>query len=306
MVNMRLLGIVTCCLTLHLPHVSASNELVLVSPTSVVIKPCQPVYIVLEGPAQIDDEENAFQAVSEITVNQRTYRMRTPGVNGAALVFANEFKSDESPDSPPAVRLTVVVYWDAEDTDFVFREPGSYVVGIGESTSVTVKVEQPTLSELHVIDKMRALGAPFALYCMQLAGRGEHGVADALESLAPLSKGTAYESLIGVALGISKLYNFKLVGDPDPADFLAQRTSVAKEYLERFCQSDPTSPVSCAAAYNVSTAMSQQAQFLRSRDPQVAEQLIVDSRALLLGISESKYAAQFGPLAMKALQTHGQ
>lgn len=303
MVTMTRLTIVTCCLTFHLPDVSKANDLTLVSPTSVVIKPCQPVYIVLEGPAPADIEGAGFQAVSEIMVNQRTYRMLAPGVWGAAIVFAVEIESDENPDAPRSMRLTVVVYWDAEDSDFVFREPGSYEVRIGESPPVTVSVEQPTSSERLVIDKMAALGASFALYCMKLGGRAPDGVRDALEPLAVQAKGTAYEDLIGVALGISKLHDVRIVGEPDPADFLAHRTSVAKELLQRFCKTNPTSPVSCAAAYKISAAMSRQAEFLRSRDPQLAKQLFAESKALLVGISESKYAGQFGPLAKKALQT---
>ncbi len=101
-----------------------------------------------------------------VMVNDREYGSLGRGTNAVAFFLLDRSSVRRTGDDTVSFRAIAMMYWNIEDEDFVFSEPGRYRVRFHPEARVEVVVEQPTKDEEEIIARMRDLGLGFAKFIM--------------------------------------------------------------------------------------------------------------------------------------------
>ena len=104
----------------------------LASASTVHIKPCEPVFVVLEATVDASVDERHIARVGKdlsasVTVNGREHvnEFRSTVFNPVAGFIPDKRSLSEESESAKSCRVLVVLHWNGDDKRFLFSEPGA-------------------------------------------------------------------------------------------------------------------------------------------------------------------------------------
>lgn len=226
------------------------------SETTVHIKPCEPVFVILDVTIGSSRDEGAMREAPpelalRVVVNDRTYGSRMTGVNAVASFLLNRSSVKTIDDSLKSFQVVAIMYWNAEDEDYVFNSPGLYHVEFHREAEFDVIVEQPSREEQKIVAQIQGLGVAFALFALDPTdyNRGK-AVSPRVEQMLEEYPDTAYTRYLSIPLGIYKFYRERPKSGPDRERYLAERRKV-KKYFEPHSQGEIKSILEAGAAYHL-------------------------------------------------------
>ncbi|MGB2984439.1 MAG: hypothetical protein WBE26_01035 [Phycisphaerae bacterium] len=265
------------------------------SETTVRIKPCEPVFVILDVTAGSSRDQETMrepppELARHVLVNDRSYGARMTGVNAVAFFLLNKSSVKTIDDDIKSFQVVAIMYWNAEDEDYLFNSPGLYHVEFHPEARVDVIVEQPTREEQRIVAQMEDLGVVFALFVLDPTdyNRGK-AVSPRVEQMLEEHPDTAYTRYLSIPLGIYKFYKERPKPGPDRERYLVERRKV-KKYFEPYCKGEIKSLLEAGAAYHLAMIELEESRAgPHGRSPE-AETTRRHAIALLEKVKNSPYA----------------
>jgi len=255
----------------------------IVSEGIVRIRPLEPVFVVFEGDPLTKTERVKRSVVlrelcARTLVNGKEYRQRMSDVNSVMWFTDDNWQllGEDGQDDP--VRIISLLYVDAEEKDFLFRNPGRYEVVFENYGEIIVEVEPAPLVDLPVQREMQDIGIELALWLLSLGDHRAPAIADRVERLLAQYPDTVYKDWLGLGLAASKVRRFHYP-EGNPRSFGCEKMNLAEEQLGAYAGNLRKSPLHTEAAFMHAEAVANAA--LRRR-PCPGDTVAVKNRAITL------------------------
>lgn len=236
----------------------------IVQHSSLTIKPCQTVTVVIEVKVEQAVEEShwrriAHQISQTVRVNGREFRNRLSSPV-SSLNDAADFRLCENRVSINGVRdgnkcdrrqIIATMFVNGADRECLFSESGRYqvefVVG-NEVLTLEVHVEEPTSEEHNIIEAISDV--PVLLFLMDPED-SQYANAETLTLIESLVQhDTAYKKMLSLARGVAP-ESTRFIVPPTSPDFQEKRVAAVRaryEWLAPFCSDEITSRLQATAA----------------------------------------------------------
>lgn len=298
--NRQLLGIVAgACLLSPMVYGDAAIRSVRVASEAVVrVKPCEPVFVLLnviaEAPA---DQGKMWEVPSElaerVVINGRDYGSLGRGANAAGFFLLNNGSVTTVGNSDREFYVVVMLCWSIEDKEYLFSEAGVYRVELYPGARVEVIVERPTADERSAVRELRDSGPEFAMFVMNSGNQSARELVPRAEEMLERYGNTVYAKHLSIALGTVKLRavnpKFDAEGKCDPRTYVGERVAVARKYFEPYCRGDLESPFQAAAAYQLGEELAAQLRFMPEDAREERTRVRSEARVLLQKVKDSPY-----------------
>ena len=273
------------------------------SDTTVRIKPYEPVFVVLDVTAESSANQGKMwdpplELARRIVINDTEYALQF-NANPVAVLSLDRSSIKQVNDDTKTFRVLAMLYWNIQENDYLFTEPGFYDVELYPGAGVKIIVEDPIEQERGIIAEIRDLGLDFAMFVMNPADQRSARFAPSAEQMLTKYRDTAYAKYLSISLGLIKLraqrHETYAKSDIDLRSLAEQQVLLAREYFEPYCSGEIDSLFEAAAAYE----LAQKELDLVRRRRDLPTQQIVDVRRKAKGLFEkvkdSPYSLDFGP-----------
>lgn len=279
---------------------SMVESVVVSSPGTVHIKPCQPVCVVLE----VKHTPEASGAAIGTIVHELTQSVRVHGPTaetscteaGCGFVYADERSVRKQGAVPGSCTVVCIVYWNAQGETYVFDGPGAYRVEFGAWAAFDVIVDEPTEAERALAGRLRAGGEALGMCAFGSTDNRCLEWIPQIEQLLCDHPDTAYTPALSVVLGWGKLrmivQEASARQESDLAKLTGERMACAHKYIEPYCRGELDSLLKVGAAYQLAEVMQERIQSLDKTDRAAADKLRNEARELLQKVKDSPYAVE--------------
>jgi hypothetical protein len=206
-----------------------------------------------------------------------------------------------------AADVVVLLYWNAEDEDFLFTTPGEYDVQFGEWTSATVVVDNPTEKEQHVIAQMRDVALALAMFVMSPEDNRAVQLLPRVQPILESDPQGVYAKYLSISCGRVMLRHigYDASGKQllDWRRRIEEKAKCARQYLEPWCTGEIGSIFEAGGVYALARVRSEQLRLARESENQSeAESMRREAETLLRKLLASPYCLERAPKAASLLK----
>lgn len=273
------------------------ESLRVVSESPARIKPCEPLFVILDVtvPGFLDESEirkvvHDLRRATIVTDKKSGVRLHDPEVYPAAVVFLNEWSIRAGADDKKSFQAVALLYWNAEVEDYLFGRPGVYQIAFDPQLALEVTVEHPTKAEQDIIRKMMKIGEASTAFFIGSIDGAAKGLGSVIEGMLEQFPDTAYTPYLSMSLGLSKIRDVRYGPGIDPKGVLSERVRLASKYLVPYCTSAMKSPLQAAAAVRLAEIRLAQSRAKREGDSERAATFRREAKALLERVKDSPYS----------------
>jgi len=273
----------------------------ILSDKEVRIKPCQPVYVLLQLVVSSDSEKPSINDIisdfsREVKVNGKAYPSYIPEANAAAFFMPIQSSVEKKEDGTFSMLTYGHLAWNYVEQDFAFHRLGVYQIEFQYGAHLKVIVDQSTPEEREVVKQLSEIGQEFSTFMVNPENaKLLDTVAPRVEKILDRYPDTAYSRLLSVHLGFSKLRALPIPRGTrgDAIAYIAERVAICRKYFLPYVNDEITSPWESAAAYYLARELR---SYMRSNPEAPAEELATakgEAIALFQKVRDSPFSARY-------------
>lgn len=293
---------------------SSVRSVRVVSESPIHVKPCEPVFVLLEVTAPASADRRAIRRIPQelaahVAVDKRDYdvEFNITGLNPVAAFYVDRWRITDVDDQTKSCPVVAMLFWNYLNATCVFAEAGTHRVEFLSEVYVDVVVEPPTKDEQEVVAEIHRLGLEFVAFVADLQDfkRAEPVMPD-VERLLERHPDSVHAGFLSICLGIAKLpaVRHECFGSPevDATACAEKQVAHAKRYFEPYCQGKIKSVFGAMARYHLGIHVLNRLR--HEQDP--AREEFTDMRrqaiALLESVKDSPYSLEYASKASTALR----
>ena len=282
----------------------------LASDTTVRIKPCEPVWVLLD----VTVDSAYSQTITHVPRQlERAVEIHDRGTGGRlydsaqdplAVFFVNASSVKNVSDKVKSFQAVVLLYWNVQNESYLFNAPGLYEVQFAPAVHVEVIVERPGKEEQELLEQMQSIGLEYAMFVMNADDHRARTFITQADKMLQKYRDTVYAKYLSISLGIAKLPLMRREayrkGNFDAKNFASESVAFARKYFEPHCQGVIKSPYEAAAAYYLGQQVLNEARCEPEGEESAAR--LREARTFLENAKASPYSLDYGVKAAAMLQ----
>lgn len=279
-----------------------------VSESPLHIKPCQPVYFVLEVRANWAEDQLPVEAPIELSrevkINGKVFVLSF-NANPVALFELDPASVQRLGMAEIQFRVVGFAFLDAEDRDYLFKTPGRYDLQFSGGARLEVVVDDPTPVERQFLDEIHRSKEEYLAIIMNPSASQVRTILPQLQAWLERYGQTGYTELISIPLGEAKLGDLRNEyverKSSDLSSLSRRSVALMREHFGPFLKGSPKSPAVGRAGLSLANGLLDQIKNDRSLAPDEAEAIRTEARELLTRVIASPLASRDARRAQERL-----